>query len=60
MKYSTVTPIHKKGIFTDPTNYRPISVVNYFAKILETALYGRMAEYISCNKIMTDQQFGFR
>jgi hypothetical protein len=23
-------------------------------------MYGRMAEYISCNNIMTDEQFGFR
>jgi hypothetical protein len=60
MKYSTVTPIYKKGAPTDPTNYRPISVVTFFAKVLEMALYDGMAEYISCNSIMTDQQFGFR
>jgi len=60
MKYSTVTPVHKKGVFTDPSNYRPISVVTSFAKVLEMALYERMVEYISYNSIMTDQQFGFR
>jgi len=60
MKYSTVTPVHKKGVLTDPSNYRPISVITSFGKVLETALYERMAEYISYNSIMTDQQFGFR
>jgi hypothetical protein len=60
LKYSTVTPIYKKGALTDPTNYRPISVVTSFAKVLEMALYGRMAKYISCKNIMTDQRFGFR
>jgi len=35
-------------------------VVTSFAKVLETALYERMAEYISYNSIITDQQFGFR
>ena len=59
MKYSTVTPVQKKGVFTDPSN-RPISVVTSFAKVLEMALYERMVEYISYNSIMTDQQFGFR
>ena len=59
MKYSAATPVHKKGVFTDPSN-RPISVVTSFAKVLEMALYERMAEYISYNSIMTDQQFGFR
>lgn len=60
MKYSTVTPIYKKGVHTDPTNYRPISVITSFAKVLETALYRRIVEHISSNNIMTDHQFGFR
>jgi len=60
MKYSTVTPVHKKGVFTDPSNYRPISVVTSFAKVVEMALHERLAEYISYNSIMSDQQFGFR
>ena len=60
MKYSIVTPIFKKGNNSDPANYRPISVLTSFAKVLETALYMRLTEYITLNNMMTDHQYGFR
>jgi hypothetical protein len=60
MKYSIVTPIFKKGNNSDPANYRPISVITSFAKVLETALYMRLAKHFTLNKMLTDRQFGFR
>ena len=60
MKYSLVTPIYKKGSNSDPENYRPISVLNSFAKVLEMALYVRLIDHISLNNMLTDQQYGFR
>jgi len=60
LKYTTVTPIFKKGNKQDPSNYRPISVLTSFAKVLESALYVRLTEYITLNNLLTDQQFGFR
>jgi retron-type reverse transcriptase len=60
LKYSIVTPIFKKGNNSDPANYRPISVLTSFAKVLETALYVRLTEHITLNKMLTDQQYGFR
>jgi len=41
LKYSIVNPIFKKGNNSDPANYRPISVLTSFAKVLETTLYVR-------------------
>jgi hypothetical protein len=60
MKYSIVTPIFKKGNNSDPENYRPISVLASFAKVLETALYVRLSEHITLNNMLTDQQYDFR
>ena len=60
LKYSTVTPIFKKGNNQAPSNYRPISVLTSFAKVLESTLYVRLTEYITLNNLLTDQQFGFR
>ena len=60
MKYSIVTPIFKKGNNSDPANYRPISVLTSFVKVLEMALYVRLSEHITLNNMLTDQQYGFR
>ena len=34
-KHAVVTPIHQAGSKTDPSNFRPISVLPIFSKILE-------------------------
>jgi len=60
LKYSIVTPIFKKGNNSDPANYRPISVLTSFVKVLETALYMRLAKHITLNNMLTERQFGFR
>ena len=35
LKTAIITPIHKSGSHTDPSNYRPISILTTFSKILE-------------------------
>ena len=60
LKYAYVTPVFKAG---DPClmgNYRPISVLPVFSKILERLIFNRVYTFISSNNILTDQQFGFR
>jgi hypothetical protein len=41
-------------------NYRPISLLNNFSKILEKVVYLRLSEYAESNNIITSSQFGFR
>ena len=60
LKYSIIKPLHKKGDKTDPSNYRPISNLTLFSKVLEKALYNRLIEYLNNNNILNSQQFGFR
>jgi len=42
LKIAKVTPIHKKGDLRDVSNYRPISVLPVFSKLLEKLMYNRL------------------
>ena len=60
LKVAIVTPVYKasdKNIFS---NYRPISVLPCFSKILEKLMYKRLITYIDKYKILSDHQYGFR
>ena len=39
LKVSQVTPVYKSGDVTNPGNYRPISILSPFSKILEKLVY---------------------
>ena len=60
MKIAKVTPIFKSGEKDDPGNYRPISVLPCFSKILEKIMYNRLYEYFTNNDILYKKQFGFQ
>ena len=60
MKISKVTPVFKKddpGLFT---NYRPISVLPCFSKILERIVFTRLYDFLLKHKLLHDSQYGFR
>ena len=60
MKIAKVVPIFKKG---DPqllTNYRPISLLSSFSKILEKLVYIRVIKFFNKTNIFSHFQFGFR
>ena len=60
LKLARITPIHKKGDESDPTNYRPISCLSYLSKIFEKCMKIRLVKF--CNKfsLINYSQFGFR
>jgi hypothetical protein len=60
LKKAVAVPIYKKGDENDVNNYRPISLLPIFSKILERLLYNQMIEFLERNKILTPVQFGFR
>lgn len=59
-KISCITPIFKSGDKTDPSNYRPISILPSLNKILERIIYDQILNYLDQHKILNNNQFGFR
>ena len=47
MKIARITPIYKGGDNENVVNYRPISVLLYFFKILEIIMYSRLCLHLT-------------
>ena len=60
LKIASVKPIFKSGDHSSLNNYRPISVLPCFSKILERIMYNRLYKFITDKNILYDKQFGFR
>lgn len=60
-KTAVVTPLSKnKGDETDMNNYRSISVLSPIAKVFEKIIYNQIFNYFNSNKLLVDNQHGFR
>ena len=60
LKIARVTPVFKGGDDKELGNYRPISVLPCFSKILERIMYNRLYNHLVKNKILYSKQFGFQ
>ena len=60
LKIAKVTPIYKADDKSDLSNFRSISVLPFFSKILERIMYDHLYQYLTGNKIIYPKQFGFQ
>ena len=60
LKVSKIVPIHKGDSIFEMSNYRPISLLPIFSKILEKLMYTRVINFIKKYKILYVNQFGFQ
>ena len=60
LKVALITPIFKPDDAMKFENYRPISVLVFFSKLLETLMINRLSKFIDKNKILSKHQYGFR
>ena len=60
LKLAKIIPIHKRGDFRTPANFRPISLLPYLSKIFEKVVFSRLLNHLTNNNILTPNQFGFR
>ena len=50
----------KSGDRSDFSNYRPISLLSQFSKVLETLFNFRLEQFLISNEILSNCQYGFR
>lgn len=60
MKTAKIIPIYKTGDKHLYTNYRPISLLPQFSKILEKLFVARLDSFIEKHNILIEGQYGFR
>jgi hypothetical protein len=59
LKIAKVIPIFKSGDAQDMNNYRPISLLCSFSKVLEKIVFLRLIDYLETNNILSNKQYGF-
>ena len=59
-KVAMVIPSHKNGATDDVNNYRPISLLSVFSKIMEKLMASRLTNFLELQEIIYPNQFGFR
>lgn len=59
-KVAKIIPVYKSGDKSDFQNYRPISILPTFSKVLERVVYARLVHYLNKHNILESSQYGFR
>ena len=60
MKLAKVIPIYKSKDKQMLNNYRPISLLPIFSKIIEKVIYQRLFNFLNTNNALFSSQYGFR
>ena len=60
LKTFEVVPIFKNGERELCSNYRPISILNPFAKLFEKSLLDQLNNYFVSNNLISPNQYGFK
>ena len=60
MKIAKIRPLFKSGETDLLNNYRPISVLPVFSKLLEGIMYNRSYSHVVHKQLLHEKQFGFQ
>ena len=60
LKLAKVIPLFKNGVRTLVKNYRPVSILPIFDKILEKLVNKQLTNFLEKNKILSNFQYGFQ
>ncbi|XP_077999234.1 uncharacterized protein LOC144452096 [Glandiceps talaboti] len=59
-KWGKVSPIYKDGDNTNPSNYRPITVLPVIMKVFEKFVHKQLYKHIQTHDLLNQYQSGFR
>ena len=60
LKIAKIIPVFKDGDCHQYTNYRPISLLSSFAKLLEKIVARQLISFLNAQNILYQHQYGFR
>ena len=60
MKIAKVVPVHKSSDQTLLKNYRPISLLPAFSKVIEKLMFNKIVSFFNANSLFYKHQYGFR
>jgi len=60
LKYSELKPLYKSGDASDLANYRPVSLLTSFSKIIEKFIHQKFYHFFKKQIILVKEQHGFR
>ena len=60
LKIAKVIPVYKSGPKEQMDNYRPISLLSCFSKIIEKIVCTRLTSFLDINNIISNSQYGLR
>ena len=60
LKIAKVIPLYKNDNPELFKNYRPISILPCFSKLIERIMYNRLYSFLTNHNIISDKQYGFR
>ena len=58
-KNSIITPKFKKGVTTDPANYRPNALTCFVCKVLESLITSSLIQFLTDHDLISHSQHGF-
>ena len=60
LKLAKVIPVHKASSINELKNYRPISLLSVFSKLIEKIMFNKVMTFLDSNNILFKHQYGFR
>ena len=60
LKLARISPIHKEGSYSEPSNFRPISSLLYLSKVYEKFFSLRLLKFCNKYSVISPNQYGFQ